>query len=280
MKVAQKIAVSYIRTKFKILASVSKKRAAEKAFALFRTPQSRNKKELPAIFREAEKLQFKFNGVVIRGYRFNKGGIRKVQILHGYESSVINFDRYIKPLIRKGYEVLAFDAPAHGRSGGKMISAPEYKEMIIQINKSFGPIESYMAHSLGGLALALAMQEMKHDENHRLAFIAPATETTTAINFFFKFLKLDEAVRKEFDLLILRLAGRPASDYSVALAMEKIMASVCWYHDEDDMITPLADALTVKEQNYSNVKFVISKGLGHSRIYRDNKVSKSVIDFL
>jgi Serine aminopeptidase, S33 len=280
MKVAQKIAVSYIRTKFKILASVSKKRAAEKAFDLFRTPQSRNKKELPAVFKEAEKIQFKFNDMPIRGYRFNKGGPRKVLILHGYESSVINFDRYVNPLIKKGYEVLAFDAPAHGRSGGKMISAPEYKKMIIEINKIYGPIQSYMAHSLGGLALALAMEEIKHDENHRLAFIAPATETTTAINFFFKFLRLDEGVRKEFDLLILKLAGRPASGYSIALAMKNIKASVCWYHDEDDTITPLRDALPVKEKNYPNVKFVITKGLGHSRIYRDNKVCKSVIDFL
>jgi Serine aminopeptidase, S33 len=280
MKVAQKIAVSYIRAKFKLLASVSKKRAAEKAFDLFRTPQSRNKKELPAIFKEAEKIQFKFNDAVIRGYRFNKGGTRKVQILHGYESSVINFDRYVKPLIKKGYEVLAFDAPAHGRSGGKMISVPEYKKMIIQINKSFGPIESYLSHSFGGLALALAMEEIKHDENHRLVFIAPATETTTAINFFFTFLRLDEGVRKEFDLLILKLSGQPASGYSIARAMKNIKASVCWYHDEDDTITPLSDALPVKEQSYPNVKFVITKGLGHSRIYRDNKVSKSIIEFL
>jgi Serine aminopeptidase, S33 len=280
MKVAQKIAVSYIRAKFKILASVSKKRAAEKAFDLFCTPQTRNKKELPAIFKEAEKLLFKFNDTPIRGYRFNKGGTRKVLILHGYESSVINFDRYVKPLIKKGYEVLAFDAPAHGRSGGKKISAPAYKKMIIEINKTYGPVESYMAHSLGGLALALAMQEIKHDENHRLAFIAPATETTTAINFFFKFLRLDEGIRKEFDLHILKLSGSPASAYSVALAMKKINASVCWFHDEDDTVTPLADAMTVKEKNYPNVKFVISKGLGHSRIYRDNKVIKSVIEFL
>jgi pimeloyl-ACP methyl ester carboxylesterase len=280
MKVTQKIAVSYIRAKFKLLASLSKKRAAEKAFDLFRTPQTRNKKELPPIFKEAEKLHFKFTGTLIRGYRFNKGGNRKVLLLHGYESSVINFDRYVKPLIRKGYEVLAFDAPAHGRSGGKMISAPEYKKMIIEINKSFGPIESFMSHSFGGLALALAMEEIKHDENHRLVFIAPATETTTAINFFFTFLRLDEAVRKEFDSLILKLAGQPASVYSIARAMKNIKASVHWYHDEDDTITPLSDALPVKEQNYLNVKFVITKGLGHSRIYRDNKVSKSIIEFL
>jgi hypothetical protein len=54
MKLGQKLAVAYIRTKFKLLAAVSKKKAAAKAFDLFCTPQFRNLKELPAIFKEAE----------------------------------------------------------------------------------------------------------------------------------------------------------------------------------------------------------------------------------
>jgi len=64
------------------------------------------------------------NGIVIKGWRWNHPAERKVLILHGFESSAINFDRYVKPLIKKGYEVLAFDAPAHGRSGSKTITAP------------------------------------------------------------------------------------------------------------------------------------------------------------
>ncbi len=56
--------------------------------------------------------------------------------------------------------------------------------------------------------------------------------------------------------------------------MKNISARVLWFHDEDDELTPLHDALMIKQDNHSNVEFVITAGLGHRNIYRDNKVSK------
>lgn len=119
MKPAQRVVLWYFRTKFNLIAAISKKKAAEKAFDLFCTPQRRNRKKIPKIFEEAITEQFIMDGMLIKGWRWPNESGKKVLILHGYESSVINFDRYIRPLTKKGYEVLAFDAPAHGRSGGK-----------------------------------------------------------------------------------------------------------------------------------------------------------------
>lgn len=284
MKLAQRLALGYIRTKFKLLAPLSKKKAAKQAFALFCTPQSRNRKKLPPIFEQAETLQFKLDGILVRGWRFNHDPAdtnrRKVLIAHGFESSVINFDRYIKPLVKKGYEVLAFDAPAHGRSGGRQINAPLYKKMIVEIHHRFGPVGSYLAHSFGGLALALALEEIEHDNGYRVALVAPATETRTAITGFFQFLRLDPAIRPEFDQLIFQRSGVGPEWYSVNRAMKNIKASVKWYHDEEDEVTPYSDVQKVMAQNYPNIQFVISKGLGHRRIYRDNKVSRSIVEFL
>jgi pimeloyl-ACP methyl ester carboxylesterase len=280
MKLSQRLALRYIRTKFKLLSTISKKKAAEKAFELFCTPQSRNKKKLPAIFETAEKLHFELEGVTIRGWRFNHPAERKALIIHGYESSVINFDRYVKLLIKKGYEVLAFDAPAHGRSGGKQINAPLYKEMIKQIHKLYGPVQSYMAHSFGGLAVCLALEEISHTKDYRVALVAPAAETTTAIDSFFKFLQLDPAIRPEFERLIIKKGGVSSDWFSINRALKHIRARVLWFQDEEDDITPISDVLKVKEQNYHNVEFVFTKGLGHRRIYRDNKVVKSIVEFL
>lgn len=280
MKLAQKIAVSYFRTKFKLLTVVSRTKAAEKAFDLFRTPQRRNKKPPPKIFEQAEKLSFKLDGIIIRGWRWNHPAERKVLIIHGFESSATSFDRYVKPLIKKGYEVLAFDAPAHGKSGSKEITAPLYAKTITEINNRYGPVQSFMAHSFGGLAVSLALEEIHHSIDTRLVLIAPATETTTAINTFFHFLKLDDTLRPEFEKIIIRAGGHPSSWYSIRRAMKHIRAKVLWFHDEDDEITPLTDAWKVKEENYPNIQFVITKGLGHRRIYRDNKVSKAIVDFL
>ncbi|MEO5947326.1 MAG: alpha/beta hydrolase [Chitinophagaceae bacterium] len=280
LKTAQRLVLRYYKTKFILLTSISQRKAAEKAFELFCTPQTRNKKKLPKIFETAERLQLKVDGITVRGWRFNSPAERKVLILHGYESSVTNFDRYVKPLVSKGYEVLAFDAPAHGRSDGKKITAPLYKETIKEINKNFGPVQSYIAHSFGGLAISLALEDINHTEDYRLALIAPASETITAINFFFSFLQLDNSLRDEFEKIIFQNGGVDSDWYSINRAMKNIKAKVLWVHDEDDDITPLSDAMKVKESNYPNVEFVITKGLGHRRIYRDNKVVKAIVDFL
>jgi alpha-beta hydrolase superfamily lysophospholipase len=248
MKLSQRFALQYIRTKFKLLSAISKKKAAEQAFRLFCTPQVRNMKKLPKVFEEAEKLSLVVENNTVNGWRFNKGGTKKVMLLHGFESSVVNFDRYIRPLIKKGYEILAFDAPAHGRSSGKMINAPLYKKTIMEVHKKFGPVQSFMAHSFGGLAVCLALEEIIHTVDYRLLLVAPATETTTAIDSFFKFLKLDPDIRPAFDKLIIKRSGVSPDWYSIKRAMKHIRARVLWFHDEEDDITPLADALKVKEK--------------------------------
>ena len=280
MKLSQRLAIGYIRTKFKLLTAISKKKAAEKAFELFCTPQRRNIKPLPKIFEQAESLQFSLDGMLMQGWRWNHPAERKVLILHGYESSVINFDRYVKPLIKKGYEVLAFDAPAHGRSGGKKITAPLYKRMIQEIHKRFGPVQAFIAHSFGGLAVSLTLEEMNHTDAYKLVLIAPATETSTAVDTFFRFLQLDPSVRTEFEKIIIKAGGVNSDWYSIHRAMKHIRAKVLWFQDEEDDVTPMSDVLKVKAENYPNVEFVITRGLGHRRIYRDNKVVKSIVEFL
>lgn len=280
MKLSQRLTLSYIRTKFKLLTAISKKKAAEKAFELFCTPQQRNIKPLPKIFEQAESLQFRLDGMLMQGWRWNHPSERKVLILHGYESSVTNFDRYVKPLIKNGYEVLAFDAPAHGRSGGKKINAPLYKRMIQEIHKRFGPVQSYLAHSFGGLAVSLALEETTHTDAYKLVLIAPAAETITAVDSFFKFLRLDPTIRQPFEKIIIKSGGVSSEWYSICRAMKHIRAKVLWFQDGEDDVTPMSDVLKVKAENYPNIEFVFTKGLGHRRIYRDNKVVKQIVDFL
>jgi len=93
-------------------------------------------------------------------------------------------------------------------------------------------------------------------------------------------LQLNRKVRTEFDQLIAELGGYPAEWYSVHRAIKNIRTEILWLHDEDDLQTPIRDALKVKADNLPNVKFLITKGLGHRRIYRDSNVVREVIDFL
>jgi hypothetical protein len=120
----------------------------------------------------------------------------------------------------------------------------------------------------------------KNQDNIKAVLLAPATETTSAIDGYFSFLKLNKRLRKAFDKLIFDLSGQYPSYYSARRAMQNIMASVLWIHDEEDKITPMADVQKVIDDNHSNIEFMITRGLGHRRIYRDKNVKEKVISFL
>jgi pimeloyl-ACP methyl ester carboxylesterase len=281
MKVPQKLALAFIRFKFSVLSLLSKQRAARSAFELFCTPQSRHIKKLPVGFEKADQLEFIFHQDKVAGYRWNKGGHQRLLILHGFESSVINFDHYILPLIEKGYEVVAFDAPAHGRSSGRQINALIYKDFIKELHARYGPFHSWIAHSFGGLCICLALSEMPHHEDDRIVLLAPATESTTTIQTFFDYLHIKHpAVKEGFEKIVVDVSGHPIGWFGIRRTLEKLQATILWIHDKDDLVTPFRDAEIIQKENHPNIHFVVTNGLGHRRIYRDATVSRTVIDFL
>jgi pimeloyl-ACP methyl ester carboxylesterase len=66
----------------------------------------------------------------------------------------------------------------------------------------------------------------------------------------------------------------------VTRAAPAIRAQLLWVHDEDDDITPFSDTRDVREARYPNFRFLVTRGLGHRRIYRDPDVRKAIISFL
>lgn len=280
MKLAQKLALQYLRTRLNFIGVFSQRKAAEEAFEIFCTPLRKSKKEEGEIFAFVERHYVQVDGKRVAVYRWNPGGARKVMILHGFESATRNFERYIELLIKKGYTVIAADAPAHGGSEGRQINLPLYVRTIAKVVEQFGPMDSYMAHSFGGLAIIHFLENVAHTPEQRIALIAPATETNTAVDMLFKMLQLDNKVRAEFEQVVIEKGGHPSNHYSIPRALDHIRASILWVHDEDDDITPIKDIKPVMKKQLPNIAFLITKNLGHRKIYRDNKVVKKVIEFL
>jgi pimeloyl-ACP methyl ester carboxylesterase len=281
MNLKQQIGIAFLCAKFRLLSLLSNKKAAKQAFDLFCTPQVRNTKQLPPFFEQAEHLRFDFQQFDIRGYRWNRGAARKALLVHGFESSVVNFERFALGFVEQGYEVLAFDAPAHGRSSGKQVNAIVYRDFLKHIYTEFGPVQTFLAHSFGGLCVSMALAELSPPADTKLVLIAPATETRTALDQFFGFLHLnDPEVRKEFEDIIVKVSGYPPAWFSIGRAIKKLNASILWVHDEDDTTTPLLDAFEIRKANYPNIEFLITNGLGHRRIYRDEDVIRKILDFI
>ena len=234
------------------------------------------------MFARGKRLSFRYEGHTIRGRVWlpAEPPTKKVLIAHGFESSSQVFEDYIAVLLEKGYEVVAFDAPAHGRSGGRRVTIPKYVGVLRVIEQNYGPFNAYIGHSLGGLALALFLETSSHNENTRLVLIAPAVETATALQTFARVLHLEPTLVKDIDDYIQETGGQHVAWYSLRRAVHNIHARILYLQDEDDKITPSREARNIERDGHAAIRFVFTKGLGHRRIYKDAESIARILNFL
>lgn len=280
MKLAQKLGIFYYRTIINNLSIIAPQKAAQKALKLFSTPQKRTLITGNNTLKDANAAAVVCNNYNLACYRWNIEGSHKVLLIHGFESAAGNFLHFIQPLVAKGYQVIAFDAQAHGNSEGTAITLPEFEANIAAVNKQYGPFDSYIAHSFGGLALMHFCEQLSISPQPNVVLIAPATESVSAINRFFKILQLNNRIRKHFDQLVEQKAGVPADQLSIKRAAFNVPFSILWFHDREDPITPFSDVQQVQNDHHANIKFVITEGLGHRKIYRDAYVVQQIVEFV
>lgn len=279
MKNSQKILILLIKFKLRLISIFSVRWAAKAAIHVFTTPHRKPRPFMPPIFHTAEQFHIFVNNFKINGYRWQKDAGKKILIVHGFESKAYNFDRYVAPLLEKGYAVFAMDAQAHGLSEGKTITLPEYMAMLIELEKQVGSFDGYVSHSFGGIAVCLFEESFNHP-HAKLVLIAPATETSTAIKLFCTFLNLNEIIRKAIHDYVFKKSGFTVEHFSIKRIAPNLKNQILWIHDENDDITPISDVKPIIESKQPNISFLITKGLGHRKIYKDSNVVKRVIDFL
>lgn len=282
MKLSQRLALTYYRTKIHTIGLVSPRKAAEMAFELFCTPRKPKKKlKEPPIFHKAEKLRLELGNISIAGFRFHsqQPNGKKILILHGFSSYSYKFEKYVSLFKKQGFEVVCFDAPAHGLSEGKIINALIYKDAILKIEANFGPFYGLMGHSLGGLAGALAFKEFNDQANRRLVMVAPAVRTQRAIEHFYTLLPVEEKIRVAINQLFNEITQLPIEEISINHALKHIQSPILWIHDRDDKICIFDDVLSIMIEKPEHIRFVITEGLGHSRIYKEASTSNAIDHF-
>jgi len=280
---AQKLAINYYRAKLNLLNLVSPGFAAHETFDLFTKPYGRPRKTRKSSwFSKAEPLKLVSNGLKLTGYKWRAqpDNDKKLLIIHGFAGSVGSFDRYLSVLLHAGYDVYAYEAPGHGTSDGSRLNTAIYAGVIEDAVVAHGPFDAFMAHSLGGLSLMLALHRIELTNRPKVVLIAPATESTTAANQFFSFLQLSESLRTAFETYVEKRGGQPLAWYSISRVLAEVDAEILWLHDENDTTTPIKDVYPLLQKGLSNVHFYFTEGLGHSGIYKDNKVKKRIIEFL
>ena len=205
-------------------------------------------------------------------------GDKIVILTHGWEWQAGRMSAFVPDLIDAGWHVIAFDAPAHGQSGGTELNLVDYGRSIRSVAQHFGEPRAVIGHSFGGTAAAWYVAH----EPHRLdAFVSIAAGSGGEFlmrNFVQRAkigLEAEGAVR---DAFCERFGGSP-STFSVEHFGRQICARTLIAHDRRDTIVGF-DQGEQFAKSITGAQIHITTGLGHRGILRDADVIDTVVRFI
>lgn len=261
---------------FNLIAIFSRKKAAKKAFLLFCTPRKgRVEKEQYEFLDMAKDQRIKFQEMELQTYLW-QGPNETVLLLHGWESNVHRW-RYLIPYLKKGgYNVVAFDAPAHGHSTGTILNVPIYTECTETIVKLYKP-QIVIGHSMGGMN-TLYLHE-KHTIKHtkKIVTIGSPSRLQDIMAYYQHLLKFNDTVYNALDDYFHACYGFRISEFSTAGFKGHLSKKGLLIHDEDDTIAPFSASESVHDK-WENSHFLKTKGLGHSM--HQNEVNLQIMKFI
>ncbi|MEZ7498001.1 alpha/beta hydrolase [Flavobacterium sp. Arc3] len=202
---------------------------------------------------------------------------KKVLLVHGWSGRGTQLVKIADALVKHGYSTISFDAPAHGKSPGNQSIMTEFIAAILEIDKQYGPFESAVGHSLGGMSVLNAIKEGL--ELNTAVIIGSGDIVQDIIEDFIAKLELKPSYATTLRLYFEKKYGGKMNDYSGYQAAKKITIPILVIHDKDDPEVPVKASMNIYE-HLKNGELLITEGLGHRKILGDSEVVKRTVEYV
>ena len=202
--------------------------------------------------------------------------LKRILLVHGWSGRGTQLMKFAATFQELGYQIVSFDAPAHGKSPGNTTLMPEFIASIFEIEKHFGPFEAAVGHSLGGMSLLNAVKD--GFKIKRLIIIGSGDIVKDIIDDFVQKLQLNSKISDLLRIHFERKSNRTMDSYSSFRAAAQISIPVLVIHDENDEEVPVSCAHHI-HQHLKNGELMITQNVGHRKILGDAKVIEKTINF-
>lgn len=258
------------------IAFFSPRTAAKIGFDIFCTIRKGRVKPEQVSFLDAAKHSVELIGEQqIQTYTW-KGTKETVLLLHGWESNTYRWRNLIAKLKEHNFNIIAFDAPAHGHSTGKMLHVPLYAASTRYILDKFNP-DYVVAHSMGGMTILFDHFLNPKDHVKKIVTIGSPCDFESFMHHYQAILKFNDKVWKAMDQRLKRVFGFHINEFKSSLFVANNKVPGLLFHDIEDKQVLHTESIKVHE-SWNNSRLVLTTGLGHSM--HQEEVNEEIITFL
>jgi alpha-beta hydrolase superfamily lysophospholipase len=284
-----------LRRLFRILTFLHPSLAARVAANLFLTPRTRPiLAEDAAFLATARTLRLSTPAGAVQVYDW-PGAEPTVLIVHGWISHAARLADLIRALQERGRRVVAFDAPAHGRSAGRQADMYSFRDAVAAIDSycvatdatalgpggapASGAIGAILAHSFGAVAAASYLAEAAPANIRAAVLVGLPRDVGYLFDSFTIAMGLRDNVRARVRELFRRRYGAYPESYSALAFAQRISIPVLLVHGGADEFIPATQALENARQ-LRDARLIIVPGLKHSAPLRDPATVQQMVEFI
>jgi pimeloyl-ACP methyl ester carboxylesterase len=240
----------------------------------------RHKMPKRELYMDANSVQTKISVAGIKEkivvYQYGQSD-KKILLVHGWSGRGTQLYKIADAFIAKGYAIVSFDAPAHGKSTGSTAIITKFIASVFEASKQFGPFEAAVGHSMGAMTLLNATKDGLNI--NKLAIIGSGDKIEAILDAFIGRLQLKPKIAKSLALYFENKFGQKLSNYAAHSAASKINIPVLVIHDKNDLEVPASCSLAI-HQNLKSGTLLLTEKLGHRKILGNDKVISAVVDFI
>jgi predicted alpha/beta hydrolase family esterase len=227
----------------------------------------------------ASKSSIDFHGKKIQLYGWGDPSRPYVLFVHGWAGRATQFRKFTGPLTDAGYFMLGFDGPAHGQSGGTKTSILEFESVLKKIFEVRGLPVAVITHSFGGAAVLFSM--MNGLPIKVLINIATPSVPDEILKTYLRAINGSWKSAERFKPYVKKMSGRDFEEFTTLYTIKRLPQPVNFLivqdEDDQDVYALHADALL---KVYPSAEILRTRGLGHTRILKDDSVIRRCIAFI
>ncbi len=268
-----------VRGFFGLLCRFAPALAARLAYTqLTRPPRPALSDQHLAIRKRARLQRLPAGGDTLAVYEWGHGPA--VLLVHGWGSHATHMSRMIAPLVDAGFRVVAFDAPAHGKSSGRSTDIVQFANAVAVVARHAGPLHCVIGHSFGA-AMAMYAARDWGVTTGKMVLISSFNHCNWFLQMFAQQIGLSaEVLNRMRQMLVRRYGGRLSWRRMSVLDMARQAAfPMLFVHDEDDAEIPFDHSLGMVAA-IRGAQFEATRGLGHQRVVRHAAVIRRVVAFV